>query len=89
MPSTAARLPLPSWIAAGLLTAGVGLSPWLWLADVLFGLAWGMVYYGNIVWITTLQARTPATLLGRVSSVDWLISLSLTPLGTIAAGARL
>ena len=49
----------PHWIAAGLLTAGVGLSPWLWLADVLFGLAWGMVYYGNIVWITTLQARTP------------------------------
>jgi len=92
----AARLPAPrrpvammwtAWIAAGLLTAGVGLSPWLWLADVLFGLAWGMVYYGNIVWITTLQARTPATLLGRVSSVDWLISLSLTPLGTIAAGA--
>ena len=91
-----ARLPAPrrpvatmwaAWIAAGLLTAGVGLSPWLWLADVLFGLAWGMVYYGNIVWITTLQARTPATLLGRVSSVDWLISLSLTPLGTIAAGA--
>jgi predicted MFS family arabinose efflux permease len=92
----AGRLPAPrrpvatmwtAWIAAGLLTAGVGLSPWLWLADVLFGLAWGMVYYGNIVWFTLLQARTPATLLGRVSSVDWLISLSLTPLGTIAAGA--
>ena len=92
----AARLPTPgrpvatmwtAWIAAGLLTAGVGLAPWLWLADVLFGLAWAMIYYGNIVWISTLQARTPATLLGRVSSVDWLISLSLTPLGTITAGA--
>jgi hypothetical protein len=46
-----------------------------------------MVYYGNIVWFSTLQARTPATLLGRVSSVDWLLSLSLTPLGTLVASA--
>jgi hypothetical protein len=76
-----------AWIAAGILTAGVGLSPWLWLADVFFGLAWSMVYYGNIVWFTALQARTPATLLGRVSSVDWLLSLSLTPLGTLIASA--
>ncbi|MGH3202204.1 MAG: MFS transporter [Streptosporangiaceae bacterium] len=76
-----------AWIAAGVLAAGVGLSPWLWLADVLFGLSWAMVYYGNIVWFSTIQALTPATLLGRVSSVDWLISLSLTPLGMIAAGA--
>jgi MFS family permease len=76
-----------AWIAAGFLAAGVGLSPWLWLADVLFGLSWALVYYGNIVWATTIQARTPAALLGRVSSVDWLISLSLTPLGLVAAGA--
>jgi DHA3 family tetracycline resistance protein-like MFS transporter len=54
---------------------------------VFFGLAWSMVYYGNIVWFTTLQARTPSTLLGRVSSVDWLLSLSLTPLGTLIASA--
>jgi predicted MFS family arabinose efflux permease len=92
----AGRLPPPrrpvtamwaAWIAAGILTAGVGLSPWLWLADVFFGLGWSMVYYGNIVWFTALQARTPATLLGRVSSVDWLLSLSLTPLGTLIASA--
>jgi DHA3 family tetracycline resistance protein-like MFS transporter len=92
----AGRLPTPrrpvtamwaAWIASGILTAGVGLSPWLWLADVFFGLAWSMVYYGNIVWFTTLQARTPSTLLGRVSSVDWLLSLSLTPLGTLIASA--
>ncbi|HTU75994.1 MAG TPA: MFS transporter [Trebonia sp.] len=92
----AGRLPTPgrpvvamwvAWIAAGILTAGVALSAWLWLADVFFGLAWGMVYYGNIVWFTALQARTPATLLGRVSSVDWLLSLSLTPLGTLIASA--
>jgi len=92
----AGRLPTPrrpvtamwaAWIAAGILTVGVGLSPWLWLADLFFGLAWALVYYGNIVWFTALQARTPPTLLGRVSSVDWLVSLSLTPLGTLLASA--
>ena len=76
-----------AWIGSGILTAVVAVSPWIWLADVFFALAWGLVYYGNIVWFTALQARTPATLLGRVSSVDWLLSLSLTPLGTLIASA--
>lgn len=92
----AARRPAPrrpvtslwtAWILAGLLAAGVGLSPWLWLAIVFSGLSWGMSSLGNIIWLSTMQARTPATLLGRVSSIDWLFSLALTPLGTIVAGA--
>jgi len=76
-----------AWIFAGILAAAVGLSPWLWLAVALSGLSWGMSSLGNIIWLSTMQARTPATLLGRVSSIDWLFSLALTPLGTIAAGA--
>jgi DHA3 family tetracycline resistance protein-like MFS transporter len=86
----APRQPITSlWtalIAAGLLAAAVGVAPWLWLAVTLSGLSWGLVFYANIIWMSTLQARTPAALLGRVSSIDWLFSLALTPLGTIAAG---
>ena len=50
---------------------------------------------GTIVWITTKQRLVPPELLGRVSSLDWLISIGLLPLsyaltGPVAAafGAR-
>jgi hypothetical protein len=74
---------------AAALAAGVGIAPALWMAVILSGLSWGMSSYGNIVWMSTLQERTPTTLLGRVSSVDWLFSLALAPLGTIGAGAAI
>jgi hypothetical protein len=47
------------------------------------------------VWVTLLQRHVPGHLLGRVTSLDWMISISLTPIsfaltGPIAAalGAR-
>jgi DHA3 family tetracycline resistance protein-like MFS transporter len=50
---------------------------------------------GTVVWATIKQRHVPAQLLGRVSSLDWLISISLLPLsyaliGPVAAalGAR-
>jgi hypothetical protein len=47
----------------------------------------GLVNYRNILWFPLVQHQTPAELLFRVSSVDWLFSLALSPLGAIAAGA--
>jgi MFS family permease len=35
---------------------------------------------GMVVWSTLMQTRVPRDLLGRVSSVDWFVSISLTPL---------
>ena len=78
-----------AWIIAAALAAGVGIAPALWMAVIFSGLSWGMSSYGNIVWMSTMQERTPATLLGRVSSVDWLFTLALAPLGTIGAGAAI
>ncbi len=50
---------------------------------------------GMIVWMTLMQTRVPRTLLGRVSSLDWLVSIGLIPVsfaltGPVAeaAGAR-
>jgi len=47
---------------------------------------------GTIVWITTKQRLVPNRLLGRVSSLDWFISIGLLPVsyaltGPIAAAA--
>src|SRR4029077_1602086 len=51
---------------------------------------------GTIVWATLKQRHVPASMLGRVSSLDWLISIGLLPLSfaltapvTALVGARL
>jgi DHA3 family tetracycline resistance protein-like MFS transporter len=40
----------------------------------------------EIIWATTMQELVPADKLGRVSSVDWLGSLSLQPIGLAVVG---
>jgi DHA3 family tetracycline resistance protein-like MFS transporter len=40
----------------------------------------------NIVWGTLLRTRVPGELLGRVSSVDWQMSIALTPLSFALTG---
>ena len=41
---------------------------------------------GMVIWGTLLQRRVPAALLGRVSSLDFFVSLSLMPLSMALAG---
>lgn len=42
---------------------------------------------GNVVWESMMQSEVPREVLGRVSSVDWFVSLGLSPLGLVVAGA--
>jgi hypothetical protein len=35
----------------------------------------------QVIWVTLLQIHIPERLLGRISSIDWFVSLSLAPLG--------
>jgi len=53
---------------------------WLWFT--FFGLT-----YGNLLWGALMQIAVPAHMLGRASSVDWLFSICLSPLGLLFAGA--
>jgi MFS family permease len=41
---------------------------------------------GTIIWTSLLQTRVPGRLLGRVSSLDWLVSGSLIPLSYALTG---
>lgn len=59
----------PSSLAAAALMAVVGFS--------------GQI--AEVTWATLLQKFVPAHLLGRVVSTDWLVSLSLQPLGVALA----
>ncbi len=40
---------------------------------------------GGVLWESLMQSEVPRELLGRVSSVDWFISLGLAPVGLVAA----
>jgi hypothetical protein len=50
-------------------------------------MTWGLATYGNIIWLSMIQQETPPILLGRISSIDWLFSLALGPLGAVVGGA--
>jgi hypothetical protein len=40
----------------------------------------------DVVWLTQLQHKVPDQLISRVSSIDWLGSVMLRPVGTAVAG---
>ncbi|HEY7003870.1 MAG TPA: MFS transporter [Gaiellaceae bacterium] len=69
-----------TWTFATLAVAGYGLATASWqlmLACLLFN---ALETAGTIVWATIKQRHVPAAMLGRVSSLDWLISIGLLPL---------
>ena len=71
---------LVAWSIGTLGVAGYGLAvlPWqLMLAAFVFNV---LETAGLIVWATTKHRLVPSRLLGRVSSVDWFISIGLVPL---------
>jgi MFS family permease len=63
-----------------------GLSASLWLM-VAAGAVMGATFQaGTVIWGTLLQRRVPPALLGRVSSLDFFVSLSFMPLSMALAG---
>ena len=68
------------WTAATLAVAGYGLArSTLQLAFVCLAFN-GLEAAGTVVWATIKQHHVPGGLLGRVSSLDWLISIGLLPI---------
>ncbi|QNO38396.1 MFS transporter [Protaetiibacter sp. SSC-01] len=58
----------------------------LWVM-VIAAFAVGMVFSGaGVIWGTLLQRRVPPAMLGRVSSLDFFVSLALMPVSTAVAG---
>jgi len=75
-----------AWTVATLAVAGYGVSKGLWglmVASVLFNT---LETAGTIAWATAKQRHVPPQLLGRVSSLDWLISIGLLPLSYALTG---
>jgi MFS family permease len=74
------------WAIAGFTPVGFAFAGHVWqIALVRLAGGAGMVG-GQIVWVTLLQRRVPSELIGRVSSLDWLVSASLIPISFAVVG---
>ncbi|HMJ35679.1 MAG TPA: MFS transporter [Baekduia sp.] len=74
------------WGVATFALCGYALADHVWqmvACSFLFGILSGA---GNPVWATLMQVRVPPALRGRVSSLDWLVSVGLTPVSFALTG---
>jgi hypothetical protein len=69
-----------SWIAAYAFAGSVG------NAMVISVLTGGLSATAMIIWSTLMHRIVPKELLGRVSSLDWLMSISLVPISFAVTG---
>lgn len=75
-----------AWAVGVALFAGYGLMTSIWQAFIIgFGTA-ALFQVGQIIWVTLLQTLVPRELLGRVSSLDWLVSTGLVPVSYALTG---
>lgn len=90
-----ASLPLPRryltvmnlfWGAGCIPMVVLGLTDQLWLMAVVMFAVGFTFQAGGVLWGTLLQRRVPAALLGRVSSLDFFVSLALMPVSMGFAG---
>jgi MFS family permease len=77
---------LLAWTVATLGVAGYGLASAVWQLMIASAIFNALETVGTIVWATTKQRHVPTALLGRVSSLDWLISVGLLPLSFALTG---
>ena len=74
------------WFVADLCLTGIGVTPSLVVAMILYGTLGFCLEYGNVLWVAMLQDLVPAEVLGRVSSLDWMLSVSMIPIAVAIAG---
>jgi MFS family permease len=74
------------WSVAVALLAGYGLMTALWQALLIGFMVNALFEVGQIIWVTLLQTLVPRQLLGRVSSLDWLVSTGLVPVSFALTG---
>jgi MFS family permease len=74
------------WMIACLQIAAYALAGTPWQAMAISFAGEGCWAAGLIVWATLMQRVVPAELLGRVKSVDWLLSLGLAPASFAVTG---
>jgi len=86
LPRRYLTLMILAWGFGCLPLAIIGYTSWLWVMVVAVFIC-GVLFDGaQVVWGTLLQRRVPASMLGRVSSLDFFVSLALMPISMAVAG---
>jgi MFS family permease len=73
------------WGVGTLAIAGYGLAGSA-LAAAPFAIVLGLGFAGEVIWFSLVRLRVPDELLGRVSSIDWLVSFGLLPVSFALCG---
>jgi MFS family permease len=74
------------WTLATVAVAGYGVASAIWQLMVAALAFNALETAGTIVWATLKQRHVPRRMLGRVSSLDWLISIGLLPVSFALTG---
>jgi MFS family permease len=74
------------WGAGSLPLAVIGLTGHLWVMVVALFIVGFSYQAATVIWGTLLQRRVPPEMLGRVSSLDFFVSLALMPVSMALAG---
>ncbi len=86
LPARRLRALFALWTTCTVAVAGYALTGAVWqlmLLTFLYGLC---VSCGMVIWATLMQTRVPPALLGRVTSVDWVVSIGLSPVSFALVG---
>jgi MFS family permease len=75
-----------AWTIATVAVVGYGLGTSVWQLMVASAVFNALETAGTIIWVTAKQQHVPSAMLGRVSSLDWLISIGLLPLSFALTG---
>jgi transmembrane secretion effector len=86
LPRRAVTVLYLTWAVGMLMTAGFGLVSEVWQAALVAFVSESCITALIVIWFTLLQRLVPAHLLGRVSSLDWMISIAGVPLSFAVVG---
>jgi DHA3 family tetracycline resistance protein-like MFS transporter len=75
-----------TWLLASLMLLVVGLPLSIWVVSVAVFIQGTVIVIIGLAWMNTLQEFVPSDLLGRVVSIDILVSSGLLPIGYGLAG---
>lgn len=87
LPRRRIRIMWTYWCVGTLSALAMFLATNVWWVLVFPVISSPMILLGNVIFESMMQSEVPRALLGRVSSIDWFVSLGVTPLGIVVAGS--
>jgi len=75
-----------AWGVSALPLAVIGYATQLWVIVIAIFIVGAGFSFGSVIWGTLLQRRVPPAMLGRVSSLDFFVSLVFMPISMAVAG---